>query len=68
MKNQQQGLRSTKPKEEPQEVSSPRKRNKMMVKVFDLKETMYSDQMGKFPYLSSKGMQYVMVWYHLDAN
>ena len=29
---------------------------------------MYSDQTGKFPYLSSKGNRYIMVAYHTDAN
>ncbi len=68
MKSQQQGLHNTKPKEEPQEVSPPSKWNKMMVKVVDLSKTMYSDQTGKFPYLSSKGMRYVMVAYHSRTN
>ena len=40
----------------------------MFTKVIDLKETMYSDQTGKFPYLSSKGNRYIMVAYHTDAN
>ena len=40
----------------------------MFVKVVDLKETMYTDQTGKFPYLSSKGNRYIMVGYHTDAN
>ena len=40
----------------------------MFTKVNDLKETMYSDQTGKFPYLSSKGNRYIMVAYHTDAN
>ena len=33
-----------------------------------LKETMYSDQTGKFLYLSSKGMWYIMIAYHTNAN
>ena len=40
----------------------------MMVKVVDIKETMNSDQTGKFPYLSSKGMWYMMVAYHSNTN
>ena len=38
------------------------------MKIIDLKETMYSDQTGKFPYLSSRGNCYIMVAYHTDAN
>ena len=40
----------------------------MFVKVVDLKEVMYTNQTGKFPFLSSKGNRYVMVGYHADAN
>ncbi len=38
----------------------------MMVKVVDLKEIMYSENTGKFSYLSSKGMLYII--FHSDAN
>ena len=40
----------------------------MFINIVDLKEVMYTDQTGKFPYLSSKGNGYVMVGYHIDAN
>ena len=40
----------------------------MFVKVVDLKETMYSDQTGKFLYLSSKGVRYIMIAYHTNEN
>ena len=68
MKSQRQGLWSTKPTEEPKEVIPQIKRNEMMMKVVDLKETLYTDQTGKFPYLSNKGMRYVMVAYHSNTN
>ena len=29
---------------------------------------MYSDQNGKFPYLSSKGMRYIMIAYLINVN
>ncbi|KAL7526429.1 hypothetical protein ACHAXR_001484, partial [Thalassiosira sp. AJA248-18] len=71
MKGQRQNFRSTKPASE-QETKSPpiaaKKEHGMFVKIIDLKETMYSDQTGKFPYLSSRGMQYIMVAYHTDPN
>ena len=40
----------------------------MWVKVVDLKETLYTDQTGNFPYLPSKGDRYVMVAYHSDSD
>ena len=40
----------------------------MFIKFVDLKETMYSDQTGKFMYLSSKGMRYIMIAYHTNEN
>ena len=40
----------------------------MYTTVIDLKETMYTDQTGKCPYLSSREYQYVMVGIHVEAN
>ena len=40
----------------------------MFIIVLDLKETMYSDHTGKFTYLPSKGMRYIMIAYHTNAN
>ena len=70
MKSQCQGLRSTKQKEQEEMIpQDPKKKtHEMFAKIVDLKETMYSDQTGKFPYLSSKGNRYIMVAYHTDAN
>lgn len=34
----------------------------------DLQKTIYTNQMGKFPYLSSWGNHYIMVGIHIDAN
>jgi len=45
-----------------------KKKHDICVKVFDLQETIYTDQTGQFPYLSSKGNRYIMVAYHIDAN
>ncbi|KAL7523842.1 hypothetical protein ACHAXR_000839 [Thalassiosira sp. AJA248-18] len=74
MKGQRQNFRSTKPtndtpkEEKPSEIPPPKKEHSIFVKVVDLKETMYSDQTGKFPYLSSRGMRYIMVAFHTDPN
>ena len=69
MSGQRQGLCSTKTKEiiATSQVAQ-KKQHKIFVKIIDLKETMYSDQTRKFPYLSSRGNRYIMVAYHTDAN
>ena len=48
--------RNPKPPPEPH-----KKQHEIFIKVVDLKEIMYSDQTGKFPYLSNKGMRYTMM-------
>ncbi|KAL7530484.1 hypothetical protein ACHAXR_003518, partial [Thalassiosira sp. AJA248-18] len=73
MKGQRQNFRSTKPSAEVSretESAPPAKKEHsiLFVKVVDLKETMYSDQTGKFPYLSSRGMRYIIVAFHTDPN
>ena len=40
----------------------------MFIKFVDLKETISSYQTGKFPYLSSKGLRYIMIAYHTNEN
>ena len=70
MKSERQGVRSTKElkKKKYLQPEPLKKEHDMFVKILDLKEVMYTDQTGKFPYLSSKGNRYVMVGYHIDAN
>ena len=74
IKGIQQGLRPTKKKgQEPfaeleKELSALKKEYDMYTTIIDLKETMYTDQTGKFPYLSSQGNRYVMVGVHVDAT
>ena len=38
------------------------------MKILDLKETIYTDQTGQFPFTSSKGNRYVMVAIHVGAS
>ena len=40
----------------------------MVMKVVELKEIIYSYQTGKFPYISIKGIRYIMIVHHTDAN
>ena len=45
-----------------------KKEHDVYVKVLDLKETIYTDQIGQFPFTSSKGNCYLMVAIHVDAS
>ena len=73
MKNQRQGVRSTKIKlkdtdeEEQPQIALPKK-NDILISTYDTQETMYTDQTGKFPFISSRGNKYMMVLYHVDSN
>ena len=40
----------------------------MFIHVYNPTETMYTDQTGKFPVLSSYGQQYQVVAHHVDSN
>ena len=40
----------------------------MYSKIIDLKEEIYTDQKGQFPFKSNKGNRYVMVAIHIDAS
>ena len=68
MKSQYQVLRSTNTEESNPYQELQKNQHEMFIKVVDLKETMYSDQTSKSPYLSSKGMRYIMIAYHTDEN
>ena len=67
MNHQQQGVRSTKPKDiqEPDASSAVGKKERdIYIKVVDLwnpKETIYTDQTGAFPVTAQSGARYVMV-------
>ena len=45
-----------------------KKKRDVYVKVYDLKETSYSDQTGKFPKTSQRGNKYVMVMVGIDSS
>ena len=40
----------------------------MLIEVYSPKETMYTDQTGKFPHVSSQGDRYMMVLAHIDSD
>ena len=72
MKGLRQGLCSTKEKVEMENDKHPKeaikKEHDVYVKVLDLKETIYTNQTGQFPFTSSEGNRYIMVAIHVDAS
>ncbi len=80
MKGQRKGVRSTKVKPaveikiEPGQEDAPpnfvaiRKLNDIFVKIYELAETIRTDQTGAFPVTSQRGYRYIMVGIHIDAN
>ena len=80
MKGQRKGVRSTKVKPaieikiEPGQEDAPpklvaiRKLNDIFVKIYELAETIHTDQTGAFPVTSQRGYRYIMVGIHIDAN
>eukprot|EP00804_Cyclotella_cryptica_P025841 CCRYP_002710-RA/>CCRYP_002710-RA protein AED:0.44 eAED:0.44 QI:0/-1/0/1/-1/1/1/0/140 len=69
MKNQRQGIRSTKQRVQPI-VPPPTlpQQNDIYIKTYDTSNTLYTDQTGKFPHVSSRGFRYQMILYHIASN
>ena len=40
----------------------------VLITVYNLRNTMYTDQTGKFPHISSLGNQYIMILHDMDSN
>ena len=71
MQGQRQGVCSTKEAESPdknQTIIPHVKRHDLLILVYNAKATMYSDQTGMFPTVSSKGNKYVMVLHDVNSN
>jgi len=84
MKSQRQNVRSTRVKNKvhPKEVevkiepgeeeedskTNVEKENDIMIDVYDTNNTIYTDQTGKFPSVSSRGNRYQMILTHMDTN
>jgi len=69
MRNQRQGIRSTKrvlPQDEPP-APLPQLQD-IFIQTYDTHNTLYTDQTGKFPHLSSLGNRYQMILYHVNSN
>ncbi|KAL7525390.1 hypothetical protein ACHAXR_000989 [Thalassiosira sp. AJA248-18] len=66
-------VRSTKPKTKPFEVCNNdrlrgKKERDVYTKVYDVRETIYSDQTGQFPTRSLSGNKYIMVMVDIDSS
>eukprot|EP00804_Cyclotella_cryptica_P006783 CCRYP_019522-RA/>CCRYP_019522-RA protein AED:0.43 eAED:0.43 QI:0/0/0/1/0/0/2/0/364 len=69
MRNQRQGTRSTKQALPQAEPCTPLPQlHDIFIRTYDTHSTLYTDQTGKFPHLSSKGNRYQMILYHVDSN
>jgi hypothetical protein len=40
----------------------------VLIQAIDLKDTMFMDQTGHFPFVSSLGNRYIMILHHVDSN
>eukprot|EP00804_Cyclotella_cryptica_P000450 CCRYP_019933-RA/>CCRYP_019933-RA protein AED:0.03 eAED:0.04 QI:0/0/0/1/0.4/0.16/6/0/1642 len=69
MRNQRQGTRSTKQALPQAEPHTPLPQlHDIFIRTYDTHSTLYTDQTGKFPHLSSQGNRYQMILYHVDSN
>jgi hypothetical protein len=72
---QHQGVQSTKKTEstlakDDKDLDAPPHNSKrdVLITVYNLRNMMYTDQTGKFPYISSLGNQYIMILHNVDSN
>ena len=69
MKRQRQGVRSTRVREETEpNIPAIPKAKDVYIKIYNVTETMHTNQTGRFPATSSRGNQYVMVLVEVDGN
>lgn len=74
MNQTQKNVRSTKTKATPFETCNSanklrgKKEQDVYVKTYDVRETIFSDQTGKYPVQSQRGNKYIMVLVEIDSN
>eukprot|EP00956_Cyclotella_meneghiniana_P024798 scaffold50421_cov81-Cyclotella_meneghiniana.AAC.3 len=73
MNQTRKNVRSTKPKATPLETSNTtslrgKKMQDVYFKTYDPRETIFSDQTGKFPTQSQRNNKYIMVMVEIDSN
>ena len=54
--------------EDTKDTKPTKKENYKLIEVYEPKETMYTDQTGKFPHVSIQGNRYMMVLAHIDLD
>ena len=75
MRQVRQGVRSTKMnklagklEETLTKLELQEKQRNIFVRIEEMKETIYSDQTGKFPVTSSRGNRYIMTLVEIDGK
>jgi hypothetical protein len=67
-------VHSTKPKPQPLEICTVaahlrnKKQQDVYVKTYDVRDTIFLDQTGKYPTQSQSGNNYIMVMVYIDSN
>ena len=66
-------MRSTKPKsvdfeEVDKTLPSGLREKDVYIKVIEVKNTIYADQTGRFPVMSSSGHKYIMIMVEINSN
>jgi hypothetical protein len=73
MHQTRKNVRSTKPKPAPLATTNTsslqgKKVRDVYTKVYNVRETVFSDQTGQFPTRSQRGNKYIMVMVEIDSN
>ena len=54
--------------EDTKDTKPIKKENEILIEVYSQKDTMHTDQTGKFPHVSSQGNRYMMALAHIDSD
>ena len=69
MKSQRQGVHSTKTQKSTRALPVPIvKKKDIFISLYNPRDTIYTDQTGKFPHASSRGCNYQMIIHEIDGN
>ena len=71
MRGQRQHVRPTNPAPKPDDATPTKaepRQHDFLATVYNVRNTLYSDQTGAFPQTSSRGNKYQMVMHEIDSN
>ena len=69
MKSQRQGMRSTKTQQSMSALPVPIiKKKDIFISLYNPRDTIYTDQTGKFPHASIRGYNYQIIVHKIDGN